>query len=114
MPNKLKSSIVLSFIRETPAESIRLLEKTLTKTTENYEYGEIVLDKNRTEAVLASDVTDFYMVSDRPVTVQIDDGLAELDDMQIFSHSGGSHTFKVINKDNMQTPKIVYASGITN
>jgi len=112
MSDVFKTQFVSTFIRETPAESFKLFDKTLSKEPKSFEHGEFLLTVGSTEVVVAANVNAFVFYSDLPVKLKIGTTL-ELNDIEQFSYYGPITSFSVINQSTSKDAKIYFAASAT-
>ena len=79
---------------------------------QNYETGEINLVSESTVRVIGIEVTNFFLVSDRPINVVVD-ALEPFENMRYFAYSGDVRTFSVQNPDPTHTAKVCFMTGVT-
>ena len=76
-----------------------------------YEGGEKNLQVGETGAKLVDNVTNFYLVADKPVSITLSNGIA-LDNMTQFAYAGEDKISAEVSNNTTYPVKVTYAGGL--
>lgn len=111
MADFLDSTFMVNYVRETPAESYKLMNIKQKVMSSAYEGGERNLQPGDSAANVVNNVTHFFMVSTKPVRVSLGDGTV-FEEMDQFAY-GSERPITVTLENTNQVPvKINYAAGV--
>lgn len=110
MADFLDVTITTNYIRETPPEMNKLMNHKSRILASAYENGERVLQVGATDIKLVDDATNFYLISEKPITITLSDGVS-FERMTQFAYGGDKPVSISVSNPNQQT-KIVYSAGV--
>lgn len=111
MADFLDTTFIVSYSRECPPESYKLLNNKKRTQASAYEGGERVLQAGAASVKLVDSVTNFYLTSEKPITIELGDGTV-YNRMDQFCYSGEAPiTVSVSNSGNLPV-KMTYAAGL--
>lgn len=111
MADFLDTTFIVSYARECPPESYKLLNNKKRIQSSAYEGGERVLQAGDASVKLVDAVTNFYLVAEKPITITLSDGTS-FDKMDQFCYSGENPiSVSVTNAGNLPV-KMTYAGGL--
>lgn len=111
MADFLDTSFMISFVKETPPENYKLMNIKQKLMASAYEGGERTLQAGDSDIKLVDNVTNFYIVSNKPIMITLSDGTV-FEKMNQFAYSGETPiSVSVSNRDNL-TVKVTYAAGL--
>ena len=95
----------------TPAECYRLMNITQKMVATAYEGGEKNLKVGEVGAKLVDNVTNFYLVSDKPVTITLSNGIV-MENMTQFAYAGEDQISAEVSNNTAYAVKVTYAGGL--
>ena len=110
MADFLDSAFQVSYLKETPAECYRLMNIKQKLVATAYEGGERNLQAGESNVKLVDNVTNFYLVADKPVTIILSNGLT-LEKMTQFAYAGDDLISAEVSNDTAYVVKVTYAGG---
>lgn len=110
MADFLDVTIMTNYVREIPPENNKLMNQKMRILASAFESGERVLQVGSTDVKLVDNVTNFYLISDKPITITLSDGTV-LDKMTQFVY-GGENPVSVTVSNQTDQAKIVYSAGL--
>ena len=110
MADFLDISIMTNYVRETPPENNKLMQIKSRILASAYEAGERVLQLGETDVKLVDNVTNFYLVSEKPITITLSDGTV-FEKMTQFVY-GGVTPVSVSVSCSCQSSKVTYSAGV--
>jgi len=111
MADFLDTTFMVNFLRETPAESYKLMNSKQKIIATAYEGGERTLQSGDAEVKLVDNVTHFYLISEKPVTISFSDGKI-FEGMQQFVYASDNKISVAVSNPGNLTTKVTYAAGL--
>ncbi len=111
MADFLDSSFKVSYLKETPAECYRLMNITQKMVATAYEGGEKNLQVGEVGAKLVDNVTNFYLIADKPVSITLSNGIT-MENMTQFAYAGEDKISAEVSNNTAYTVKVTYAGGL--
>ena len=111
MADFLDSAFKVSYLKETPAQCYQLMNITQKMVATAYEGGEKNLQVGESNAKLVDNVTNFYLVADKPVTIILSNGIA-MENMTQFAYAGEDKISAEVSNNTAYAVKVTYAGGL--
>jgi len=111
MADFLDSAFQVSYLKETPSECYRLMNIKQKMIATAYENGEKHLQVGEHNVKLVDGVTNFYLVSDKPVSITLSNGYT-LDNMTQFVYAGEDKISAEVSNTTPYPVKVTYAGGL--
>lgn len=111
MADFLDSAFQVSYLKETPAQCYKLMNVKQKMVATAYENGERNLQAGESNIKLVDNVTNFYLVSDKPVTIILSNGFT-LENMTQFAYAGDDKFSAEVSNNTAYVVKITYAGGL--
>ncbi len=111
MADFLDADFKVSYRKETPPECYRLMNITQKMVATAYEGGERNLQAGETNSKLVDNVTNFYLVSDKPVTISLSNGVS-MENMTQFAYAGEDKISAEVSNTSAYAVKVTYAGGL--
>ena len=113
MADYLKIQVVANFLREDPAETIKLLDKFTQQEATEYHRSEIVLDPSTAdEEICGGDTNICYIYCDDEFTIKIGGtGETAQTAMRSFGYNGTATKFYVTNPSTTASIKLYLVTG---
>lgn len=110
MSDFLNSQILVNFVRETPPESLKLMNVTKKQISSSFESGEKVLQSGEGMVNVIGSSTNIYIVSEKNIKITLSNGY-EFEKMKQFAYAGESPVSVTITNETQTTNRVVYAAG---
>ena len=111
MADFLDSSFQVSYLKETPAQCYKLLNIKQKMVATAFEGGERNLQSGEANIKLVDNVTNFYLVSDKPVSVILSNGFV-LENITQFAYAGDDIFSAEVSNNTAYTVKVTYCGGL--
>ncbi len=112
MADILKCQSAVTFTRETPAETVRLIDKYTQQEPTSFQQGEVTVAPSTVDLEIATDANVFYLFTDdNPVSLKVDNTTAtEMTNMRAFSYNGSATNVFISNPDAAESVKVYFIS----
>lgn len=111
MADFLDSTFSVNYVRETPAESYKLMNIKQKVMSTAYEGGERNLQSGESAENIVNNITHFFMVATKPVRITLSSGVV-FEAIDQFSYGSSNPISVSIENTSQQTTKINYAAGL--
>jgi hypothetical protein len=111
MADFLDSAFLIKYQKETPAECNTLMNIKQKMVATAYEEGVKNLQVGEVEAKLVDNVTNFYLVADKPVTITLSNGIT-MENMTQFAYAGEDRISAEVSNNTAYPVKVTYAGGL--
>lgn len=111
MADFLDSTFMVNYVRETPAESYKLMNIKQKVMSSAYEGGERNLQSGASANNIVNNVTHFFLVSSKPIRISLDDGTV-FEEIDQFVYGGQRPISVSLENTSNQAVKINYAAGL--
>lgn|SRR5574344_2114888 len=110
MSDFLNSQFQITYVKETPPESIKLMNFIKKQQASSHESGERKLQTTDSEINLVDNSTNIYIASEKPIKIILSSG-ETFENMEMFAYSGKNKiSVSVINTSSVEN-RVVYAAG---
>ena len=111
MSDIIKCQSAITYIRETPAENFRLIDKYTQQEPVSYEHGEVTIPPSTVDMEIATDVNIFYIFTETPMTIKVGTTTSlAMTNMRSFSYNGAATKIYLSNPDAVESIKVYFVS----
>ncbi len=106
----ISTQFQIAYVKETPPESIRLMNNIKKQKGSCHESGECLLQSGSQPVAIIGESTNCYIVAEKPITIALSTGEV-FTEMEIFCYSSKKPISVSIQNQSNSENRVVYASG---
>ncbi len=112
MADFLDATFTITYTKETPAQTYKMMDVSQKMVSRGFEGGEIVLQPKESGVRILDEVTNVYIVAEKPISISVTLGTLELTDMMQFAYASDlPFSVQISNEFETESVKVTYAGG---